>query len=129
MKEITNTQLDRLRIVFSESGLSNVEISSKLSCSPAYISKLKLQADVRPRSAFLLSVVHAFDISEKWLIEGIGPMRVSLDEKLKLYLDSLTKSMDPNDIYIRKLLEKYISLPNEEQTQLIQTLSYLFGSN
>ena len=129
MKEISNTSLDRLRTIFEESGLSNVEISSRLSCSPAYISKLKLQDDVRPRLSFLLSVAHAFNISEKWLVEGTGQMRVSLDDKLKLYLESLTISMDPNDVYIRGLLEKYISLSSKKQTQLMETLSYLFGSD
>ncbi|MST59265.1 helix-turn-helix domain-containing protein [Waltera intestinalis] len=129
MKKAPNPQLNRLRTVFEDSGLSNVEISGKLSCSPAYISKLKLQNDVRPRSAFLLSVAHAFNISEQWLISGAGPMRVSLDEKLKFYLESLSTSMDPNDIYIRSFLEKYVSLSSEEQTQFIQILSYLFKTN
>lgn len=128
MKKTIDTQVNRLRTVFTESGLSNVEIAGKLSCSPAYVSKINLQDDVRPRTTFLLSVAHAFNISEKWLIEGDGPMRISLDDKLKAYLESLATSMNSNDIFIRNSLEKYLSLSNEEQTAFIQTLSHLFGS-
>lgn len=124
MNNSNNTQVSRLRLVFSETGLTNVEIAEKLSCSPAYISKLKLQDDVRPRTAFLLTVSHTFNISEKWLLEGTGPMKISINDRLKQYLATLSVSMEPNDIYIRKLLEKYISLSKEEQTFLIQTLSH-----
>lgn len=126
MKKNNETQVDRLRIVFSDSELTNVEIAEKLSCSPAYISKLKLQDDVRPRTTFLLTVSHTFNISEKWLLEGTGPMRISIDNRLKQYLESLSNSVNANDIYIRRLLEKYISLSDEEQTQLVKILTYIF---
>ena len=125
MENKNDTQVSRLRLVFSETGLSNVEIAEKLSCSPAYISKLKLQDDVRPRTTFLLSVSHTFSISEQWLLEGNGPMKISIDDRLKQYLDTLSSSMAPNDIYIRRLLERYISLSKEEQSLLIQTLSLM----
>ena len=126
MRKNDETQVDRLRIVFSDSELTNVEIAEKLSCSPAYISKLKLQDDVRPRTAFLLTVSRTFNISEKWLLEGIGPMRISIDNRLKQYLESLSNSVNPNDMYIRKLLEKYISMSEEEQTLLVKMLTHLF---
>lgn len=126
MKKNDETQVDRLRIVFSDSELTNVEIAEKLSCSPAYISKLKLQDDVRPRTTFLLTVSRTFNISEKWLLEGTGPMRISIDNRLKQYLESLSNSVNPNDMYIRKLLEKYISMSEEEQTLLVKMLTHLF---
>lgn len=126
MRKNDETQVDRLRIVFSDSELTNVEIAEKLSCSPAYISKLKLQDDVRPRTTFLLTVSRTFNISEKWLLEGTGPMRISIDNRLKQYLESLSNSVNPNDMYIRKLLEKYISMSEEEQTLLVKMLTHLF---
>ena len=126
MRKNNETQVDRLRIVFSDSELTNVEIAEKLSCSPAYISKLKLQDDVRPRTAFLLTVSRTFNVSEKWLLEGTGPMRISIDNRLKQYLESLSNSVNPNDMYIRKLLEKYISMSEEEQTLLVKMLTHLF---
>ena len=126
MEKSADTQIERLRSVFADSELTNVEIAERLSCSPAYISKLKLQDDVRPRTAFLLTVSHAFNISEKWLLEGTGPKRVSINNRLKKYLESLPSSVNPNDMYIKRLIEKYISMPEEEQTLLVKMLTHLF---
>lgn len=126
MAKSVKTQVDRLRIVFSDSNLTNVEIAERLSCSPAYISKLKLQDDVRPRAAFLKTVSHTFNISEKWLLEGTGAMKISVDDRLKQYLESLPSSGNSNDMYIKKLIENYLSMSEEEQTLLIKMLTHLF---
>ena len=125
MKKKSETPLDRLRLVFSETGLPNVEIAKALSCSPAYISKLKLQDNAKPRTSFLITVSHTFSVSEEWLLEGTGPMRISINNRLKQYLSTLLTSLDPNDVFVKNMLEKYISLSKDEQTLLIKALSHL----
>lgn len=91
-----NDLLNRVRIVFDKSSLSQSEIARKLNVTPAYIWKLLNKSDATPSGRLISDLSEQFDISKEWLLTGHGEMHVTLsdDEQIAAFVGKVLKSGD-----------------------------------
>ncbi len=76
MKSTVN---ERVRLLRSTLNLSQSEFSAKLGMSSAGIWKLET-GDTKPRQSTLITIAKTFNVSQDWLIDGVGELVVNEKE-------------------------------------------------
>lgn len=99
--------LNRIRVVFEDSGLTQTEIGKKLDVTPQYIWKLLNNDNSRPRENIIKGICREFMINEDWLRTGEGNPHVAKNDKLTSYLSAISCG---NDKFIKSLIESYMEL-------------------
>lgn len=119
--------LDRIRMIFKESGKNQTEIAKLLNVTSAYIWKIYNNDSVSPRSMFIDSVCREFNINSEWLKTGKGDKTLSRNQEI---IEFMNNAMQCDDKDFKKrfihsvakmsmdewvILEKLIDRINEEK--------------
>ena len=115
--------LNRIRVVFEDSGLTQTEIGKKLDVTPQYIWKLLNNDNSRPRENIIKGICREFMINEDWLRTGNGNPHVAKNDKLTSYLSAISSG---NDKFIKSLIETYMELDQPSKDlikKIVDTIS------
>ena len=75
-----------------------------------------------PSSAMINLICREYQINEKWLVEGIGPMKNEIPDIL---MEQIRQTYNLSDLEYR-ILDKYFSLPDSQRDQVRDFIQELF---
>lgn len=75
-----------------------------------------------PSSAMINLICREYQINEKWLVEGIGPMKNEIPDIL---MEQIRQTYNLSDLEYR-ILDKYFSLPDSQRDQVRDFVQELF---
>lgn len=103
-----NSTLDRIRLLFKESGKTQTEIGSLIYKTPQYVWQLLNLNDVNPSKSTIKDICHAFNVREEWLLYGEGPMEYPPEDETAAYVDELL-GKEENPLYdlIKAIMKTY----------------------
>jgi transcriptional regulator with XRE-family HTH domain len=111
--------------------LSQTEFGEKLGVSRSVINNIERNVLSRPdqKTSLLKLVCHEFEINEKWLLSGIGPMYNNNDDVTSL--NELTKIIDKYGISDQELefARSYLKLDPDFRHALLECFRKLFYSD
>lgn len=111
--------------------LSQTEFGEKLGVSRSVINNIERNVLSRPdqKTSLLKLVCHEFEINEKWLLSGIGPIYNNNDDVTSL--NELTKIIDKYGISDQELefARSYLKLDPDFRHALLECFRKLFYSD
>lgn len=98
---------DRIKLVFKDSGLTQMEISRRLKISQSSISNM-IAGKINPSNRTLDDIAERFDVNLGWLKDGEGPMKQEHPMKQELaafFAEAISTDVPYRDEFILALSE------------------------
>lgn len=98
---------DRIKLVFKDSGLTQMEISRRLKISQSSISNM-IAGKINPSNRTLDDIAERFDVNLGWLKDGEGPMKPEHPMKQELaafFAEAISTDVPYRDEFILALSE------------------------
>ena len=110
---------DRLRAVFNDSGLTQMEISKKLKIAQSSVSSM-ISGKIKPSNRTLDDISERFDVNLEWLKTGEGPMKK--EHQLKKELADFFSEIIKTDVPYRDEFISALSHLEPEHWEIIGKL-------
>ena len=114
---------ERISACIEDSGLTKTAFADKINVSQSFVSRLA-SGDKIPSDRTIADICEKFDISEKWLRTGEGPMHIEIDKDEQF--DKLCLEIQlSSDEFIKDIMRKYWGLDESGKEIVRQMLSGL----
>lgn len=117
---------DRILTVFNSCNIKQFEFANRIGVSQAYISKLfKENSDKTPSERVVKLICSEFNISEEWLMSGIGEMK---KESKSFSLDEYANKQNLSNLEL-DIIKGYMGLDSELRQTLMTYLKSIFDKH
>lgn len=102
---------ERIRQLRKELGLSQTEFGEKIGVKQVTVAGYETGTR-KPLDAVIKAICTEFGVNKEWLLEGTGPMRKPVEDKLSAYVSEIT---DDDDEFIKNFIEVYMELDSDSK--------------
>lgn len=108
---------ERIKTLRSTLGMKQVDFANKISRTQAVFSKYESGA-IAITDRTIADICREFNVNEKWLRAGEGPMFKQQDNLDNMLTADVAKLVRSSDEFTKKLIHNYLSLPQEARDEV-----------